>query len=467
MRVHRRLLFVLLGAVIWASAGGSQPAVAQTPSHPAPGSTQPKPPPSWPPGMTEPGRATARVAPGGCTAVDLYASPPPPLVIGVGTTNVDFFATVSGCTSPQYQFWLLPPGGTWSIVQPYGPTSTWRWSTQTGPSGTWYVVVWARQAGSADAYEASSYIAYERLPITAVCSYVEVSHSPASPQVAGAIVAVTASAGYCSSPLYQFRLRSPSGVWSVAQDFSPSGTFQWNTSGLAGGTWTVEVRAKQSGSTAAYEALQSFTYRLIEAGGAPCTSVQLQTNLPPPQPVGTSVNVSTRSVTGCPAPEYQYWLLPPGGQWQIAKVYSGSTGFVWNTAGLAPGTWFIVAWVRQQGASEPYQTSASYSYTLTEGSGGTPCGGMGVTVSTWSATAGQPVTFQASSSGCTTPAYQFWLRGPGSSTWTVARPYSTSNSFTWNTTGAAPGEWTLVVWARQAGSAAAYETSFAMSYQLR
>ncbi|HEX2647516.1 MAG TPA: hypothetical protein VHO95_09820, partial [Candidatus Dormibacteraeota bacterium] len=50
------------------------------------------------------------------------------------------------------------------------------------------------------------------------------------------------------------------------------------------------------------------------------------------------------------------------------------------------------------------------------------------------------------------PQYQFWVRAPGASAWTVVQPYSTSHTFSWSTAGKTPGNYQFAVWARDASS---------------
>src|SRR5207245_3040107 len=66
---------------------------------------------------------------------------------------------------------------------------------------------------------------------------------------------------------------------------------------------------------------------------------------------------------------------------------------------------------------------------------------------------GTPVTFTGTAVGCGSPLYEFWILGPGSSTWTVAQAYSSSPTFNWNTTGKPGGTYRFSVWARDASSA--------------
>ena len=87
--------------------------------------------------------------------------------------------------------------------------------------------------------------------------------SPASPQAPGASVLFTAAAGGGSgTPEYQFWLHNGTS-WSIAQAYSTTATWTWNTSGLPTGTYLVQVWARNAGSGAVYEAFTTVaTYEL-------------------------------------------------------------------------------------------------------------------------------------------------------------------------------------------------------------
>jgi hypothetical protein len=73
---------------------------------------------------------------------------------------------------------------------------------------------------------------------------------------------------------------------------------------------------------------------------------------------------------------------------------------------------------------------------------------------------GSTITVTASAAGCPNPQYEFWILAPGSSNWQLVQGYSTSATFSWNTAGKPAGTYRYSVWARDAGSAAAYDTYF-------
>src|SRR5439155_17784030 len=79
---------------------------------------------------------------------------------------------------------------------------------------------------------------------------------------------------------------------------------------------------------------------------------------------------------------------------------------------------------------------------------------------------GTSVTLTASSTGCSTGEYKFWLRAPGASSFSVLRDYGAA-AFTWNTTGLASGTYTFGVWARAVGSSAVVDAGMEQAYLLQ
>src|SRR5438477_11626924 len=82
----------------------------------------------------------------------------------------------------------------------------------------------------------------------------------------------------------------------------------------------------------------------------PCTSVNDTPSPASPQLSGTSITFTATS-TGCPHPLYQFWILPPGGSWQVVRAYSSSTTFTWSTNGLPAGNYLYTAWARDTSSS--------------------------------------------------------------------------------------------------------------------
>jgi hypothetical protein len=93
-----------------------------------------------------------------CSAVNLTPDMAAPQSPGAVVT---FTATSAGCNSPVYLFYVLPPGGTWALKQPYGAPATFIWNTSGLSPGPWQIEVLAKQSGSAASYQSLALITYQ------------------------------------------------------------------------------------------------------------------------------------------------------------------------------------------------------------------------------------------------------------------------------------------------------------------
>lgn len=70
-----------------------------------------------------------------------------------------FTGTATGCANPLYQFWLLAPGGNWTLVQDWGGASL-DWKTTGLSVGTYTIEVRTQQSGDLVLLEAYSDLSY-------------------------------------------------------------------------------------------------------------------------------------------------------------------------------------------------------------------------------------------------------------------------------------------------------------------
>jgi hypothetical protein len=303
------------------------------------------------------------------------------------------------------------------------------------------------------------------------CQTAALSATPASPQPTGTAVQFMASSTACPGPQYEFWMLAPgTTAYQLLQAYSSSNTFPWSTTGLATGTYTLVIWVRDVDSAGTYgnqfgrwDAYAILPYTL---GARVCTgAVNASASPASPAGVGTSVTI-TANASGCPDPNplYQFWVLPPGDTaYQQIQSYSTSNTVSWHTAGLVPGRYRFSVWARDAGSAGVYgnqfgtwDTYASFSYFVSS------CSSLPDSISPASATGvGASVTFTASAAGCPNPSpvYQFWLLAPGASGWTSVQAYSNANTWTWNTTGKAPGVYRVAVWLRDADSGGAYSNS--------
>ncbi len=191
---------------------------------------------------------------------------------------------------------------------------------------------------------------------------------PASTANVGTTVTVSGSATGCPNPRYEFWLLVPAGSWRQVQGYSTNATFTWNTSGAAPGSYRFSVWARDAGSTTSYDTFNAFDYTLTTA---PCTGMSASASPPTSSPVGTTVTI-IGTATGCPTPQYEFWILPPGGGWTLLRTYSASGSFTWNTAGLPAGSYRFSIWARDASSSGTngtapytYDSFSPMTYTLT------------------------------------------------------------------------------------------------------
>jgi hypothetical protein len=144
------------------------------------------------------------------------------------------------------------------IGQAYSPTATFNWSTTGLAAGSYRYTVWVRNSSSTgtacnnlgcfDAFFPATAYTLTSTPCTSVTE----SAAPVSTAAAGTTVVFAASASGCPNPLYQFWILAPgSTTWTIGQAYSPTATFNWNTTGKPTGAYryTVWVRDASSAGT--------------------------------------------------------------------------------------------------------------------------------------------------------------------------------------------------------------------------
>ena len=271
-------------------------------------------------------------------------------------SQVAWTASSLGCTNPEYRFYVLAPGGTWTLKRGYGAAS-WTWNTTGLPAGAYQIGIWARQIGSSHAYDVYNFTTF--VLGSGTCNSAQVTPLQTSPQVPGATVTVFGSSNGCATPSYEFWLLSPGATkWVVKRAFSTTAFWNWVTTGYPVGTYQLGVWVKKAGSTHSYDAYAIVVYTLNVGN---CTSASLTPSLTSPRPPGTSITF-TASSTGCTAPGYMIWeRVPPSTTWVSKGPYTAGTTYVWNTTGQSgPYQWGV--WARQNGSTRRYDAYAQITF---------------------------------------------------------------------------------------------------------
>jgi hypothetical protein len=168
-------------------------------------------------------------------------------------------ASTPGCPTPKYEFWVLAPGASsYMVGQPHSTNPVFNWKTAGLSTGSYRITVWVEDASSSgvfgnpsgrwDAYDAD--LLYT---LTAGCPSVSYSASPSSPVPAGTGVIVTASSPGCPNPSYEFWLLAPgASTYALAQPYSNSAVFKWDTGNAIPGTYRVTVWVQDASSSGTY-----------------------------------------------------------------------------------------------------------------------------------------------------------------------------------------------------------------------
>jgi hypothetical protein len=385
----------------------------------------------------------------GCSAAGISANPPSPQKPGT-IVSITGSATCQG--TPTYRFWV-GQSGAWSIAQDYSLSSTFAWNTTGKAPGAYGLEVDVRDQGSTVVYEKVANMTYSLGTANAApCSTASLAASPTSSPTGGSVL-LTASASGCPTPTYRFWV-GQNGAWTIVRDYSTANTFTWTGTGWAG-SYGVEVDVRNAGSTASYERVANITYSVVA-----CSAAHLGAGVPSPQAAGATV-VLTGSST-CPGtPEYRFWV-GKNGAWTIVQDFSATSTFTWNTAGKLAGAYGLEVDVRDHGATAGYEAVANLTFVLVTA----PCTSAHLAPSKPSPQVhGTTVVLTGAATCSGTPQYRFWVRDL-SGRWTIVQDYSGANTFSWNTTGLAPGIYGLEVDVRNAGSTAVYETVANLNFQV-
>ena len=186
----------------------------------------------------------------------------------------------------------------------------------------------------------------------------------------------------------------------------------------------------------------------------PATSANLMPNMLSPQIAGTTIQFTGTGNGGTGDYEYQFRLRSLAGTWTTAQAYSSTPTWNWDTTGLSSGTYRVVVWVRNTGSVAQYEAYAFTDYVIAG-----PAKSATLNSDLPSPQPGSAsILFSAgAASGTGNYEYAFRLRDPAG-TWTTPQLYSTTSTWSWNTTGLAAGTYRVVVWVRNVGSTATYET---------
>jgi hypothetical protein len=261
-----------------------------------------------------------------------------------------------------------------------------------------------------------------------------VTTSVPAPQGLGTSVVFSASTtGGVAPPQYKWRV-SDGSTWRVAQDWSTASIFTW-TPTTANPNYTVSVWARSATSSVDAPDNPASSANIPFPIFQSLTLTSLNSNVPSPQPVGTTVQFTASAVGG--TSPYQFkWLVSTGTSWTVAQDWSASSTFSW-TPTAANANYSVGVWVRSAGnatdAPENSSSGTTISFAITPAT---------VTITSLTSNKAAPelvnskIMFSATASGAAVIQYK-WLVFDGA-TWWTAQDWSANNKFSWTPLAANP-----------------------------
>ncbi len=424
----------------------------------APGSTPPQ---------TPPAPSGTRVA-----SVALATNVPAPQPAGA---TIVWTATPTGGGSEHAYKWFVYELGLWKALGSWTASNHFSW-TPTVANASYKVSVWVKRASSsAEGAEASSerpfaIAAAGSAPTpppastpppatssTRVSSVALTTNVPA-PQPAGSTIGWTATASGGGTALVYKWFVYELGLWRPVGSWTASNHFTWNPAAANAG-YKVSVWVKRASSTAeGAEASAERPFAITAAGSAPTpppastpppatsstrvSSVALATNMPAPQPAGSTIGWTATATGGGTALVYK-WFVFELGLWKPVGSWTASNHFNWTPA-VANSSYRVSVWVkRASSAAEGAEASAERPFAIiTAGSPPAPAPVPGSTrVISVALTTNLPapqkatstITWTATPTGGTTALAYKWFVFDGGR-WTPVGSWTSSNQFIWTPT---------------------------------
>jgi IPT/TIG domain/Cysteine-rich secretory protein family len=284
--------------------------------------------------------------------------------------------------------------------------------------------------------------------------------TPAAGTAAGGAAITISGSGFTGATSVKFGT-APATSFTVVNDSTITAVSPAHAVGA------VDVTVTKAAGTTPLSSADQFTY------ATPCTAVTAAASPVSPSVPGTQVTITGTGTCPSANPLYEFWMMPAGSTtWQLVQGFSTSASYQWNSTGALPGAESFGVWVRD--ASSPgissssmgsYDAFVSLPYTMSTSSAA--CTGVTVTPSPASpATPGTSVTLTAAATGCPNARYEFWALWQGASSWQQLTGWSSTATYTWNSTGALNGTERFGAWARDASSAATYDTYSGIAYSI-
>ena len=330
-------------------------------------------------------------------------------------SSVKMTGAASGGTSPyKYAYVVQAPNGNWTVLKDYSTATSYTWTPAS--LGSYKVQIKAK--------DSKNTVKVKEFTLTVSNPLVNNSKISATSIAKGQSVKLTGAAtGGTGYYQYAFVAQSPDGNWHVLQNYSTTATYTFKPASV--GKYTVQVKIKDNLGALK---VKSFSLNVSNAlvNNSQVSTVSITK--------GQSVTFTGAAAGGTAPYQYAYVVQAPNGNWTVLKDYSTATSHTWTPASTGKYTLQIKV-------KDSKGTVSTKSFTLNVDP--TPLTNKS-TVSATSATRSNGLTVTGAAVGGTSP-YQYALvyRLSSSSSYSIARNYSTTKTMTFKPSQA--GTYYLVV----------------------
>jgi hypothetical protein len=375
------------------------------------------------------------------------------LPAATGTAMTWKARAVGGPGPIQYKFWRYKEGSGWTMVRDYSASDSYTWTPGPGDQGPYSLQVWARPNGSSAQYTTWRQTNFEVVDMApAIGSIVP---SVGSPSGTGTSISWRVNASGGPQLEYAFWRFSPSGTWTLVQDYGPSNTFTWTPGTGEQGAYALQVWVRRFGAGASYEAWKGLPFTVADAVPV-VKSLKADSALP----IGSGTPVTWRAeASGGPGPfEYKFWLNNLAtDSWSALTEYGPSDRYTWTPRAGDAGSYIVQVWIRRQGSTAGNYAAYRSTEVFTVADAVPSIAAITPDV-TENLTPGMPITWTALAAGGPGPLeYQFLRYDANRGSWSIAQDYSWDNTYSWVPKASERGSHTIQVRVRRFGSAASFE----------
>ena len=344
------------------------------------------------------------------------------------------------------------------VMTNWSASNSWTWNTSSLAPGDYRIKVLIRDGkhASEDAFDGSKEMTFSLIQPNQRPVLEDLRPNMDSPQASGKSITWTANATDPDGDMvfYKFLLDD-----KVMTNWSASNSWTWNTSSLAPGDYRIKVliRDGKHASEDSFDGSKEMTFSLIQPNQPPVLG-DLRPDMVSPQASGKSI-VWTANATDPDGDLVLYKFLIND---QPATVWSRFNNFNWVTTKMAPGDYRIKVLIRdgKHASEDAFDGSKEVIFTLIRPNQRPVLEDLRPNMDSPQAS-GKSIVWTANA---TDPdgdviLYRFLLNDKAMANW------SASNSWTWNTSSIAPGDYRIKVLIRDGKHAS--EDSFDGSKEVK